>query len=80
MHEEGEVATLAGAATTPTLRRRGVQTALLHHRLTEAAASGSRLVVSRCGVGSPSQRNMERAGLGTAYTKVVWIKELPGRA
>lgn len=72
MYVDGDVATLAGAATMFTMRRRGVQRALLARRLRDAAAAGCTLVASRCGVGSPSQRNMERAGLRTAYTKVVW--------
>ncbi len=72
---DGDVATLAGAATVFTMRRRGVQAALLAQRLRDAADAGCNLVVSRCGVGSASQRNMERAGLRTAYTKVVWVQQ-----
>ena len=66
------VATLTGAATSPAFRGRGCQRALLGARLNDAACSGCDLVVSRCGVGSPSQRNLERAGLQTGYTKVIW--------
>ena len=66
------VATLAGAATTPNFRGRGCQRALLRARLNDAAEEGCDLVVSRCGVGSASQHNMERAGLRTGYTKVIW--------
>lgn len=66
------VATLTGAATIPAFRGRGCQRALLRARLNDAARSGCDLVVSRCGVGSPSQRNLERAGLQTGYTKVIW--------
>ncbi|MDQ3645477.1 MAG: GNAT family N-acetyltransferase [Actinomycetota bacterium] len=66
------VASLAGAATLPTQRGRGCQTALLHRRIADAHASGCALVVSRCTAGSISQRNMERAGLQVAYTKLIW--------
>lgn len=73
LHVDGDVATLAGAATVFTMRRRGVQGALLARRLSVAAELGCTLVLSRCAVGSVSQRNMERVGLRTAYTKVVWV-------
>jgi GNAT superfamily N-acetyltransferase len=66
------VATLAGGATLPEFRGRGCQTALLQRRMNDAARSGCDLIVSRCTVGSTSQRNMERVGLRTAYTKVIW--------
>jgi hypothetical protein len=39
-------------------------------------ALGATLVVSRCRANSTSQRNMEKAGLVTAYTKVVWEQVL----
>ena len=70
------VATLAGGATMFTLRGRGCQLALLNRRLLDAAEAGCELVVSRCAVGSISQRNMERAGLQTAYTKSIWEPRL----
>lgn len=66
------VASLAGGATVPKLRNRGVQGAVLGRRIADAAGLGCDLVVSRCGVGTISQRNLERAGLATAYTKIIW--------
>lgn len=66
------VASLAGGATMDTLRGRGCQKALLNRRLLDAQAAGCEIAVSRCGVGTPSQRNMERTGLRTAYTKSIW--------
>jgi GNAT superfamily N-acetyltransferase len=66
------VATLSGAATAPEFRGRGCQRALLRARINEAADLGCKLVVSRCGVGSPSQHNLEKAGLQLSYTKVIW--------
>ncbi len=75
------VATLTGVATTPAFRGRGCQRALLRARLNDAARAGCDLVVSRCGVGSTSQRNLERAGLQTGYTKVIWEQRgLPARS
>ncbi len=74
------VATLASAATLPEFRSRGVQTALLNHRLAIAADEGCDLIAGRCNVGSPSQRNLERAGLATAYTKIVFQHSWPRSA
>jgi GNAT superfamily N-acetyltransferase len=83
LYVHGGVATLNGAATAPAFRGRGCQRALLRARINEAARSGCKFVVSRCGVGSVSQRNLERAGLQLGYTKVIWehkgtaVKERP---
>jgi ribosomal protein S18 acetylase RimI-like enzyme len=63
---------LANASTLPEYRRRGVQTALIARRLADASAAGVELVCSGTAFGSPSQRNLERAGLHVAYTKAVW--------
>ena len=66
------VATLTGAATAPAFRGRGCQRVLLRARINQSADLGCKLAVSRCGVGSASQRNLERAGLQLSYTKVIW--------
>jgi GNAT superfamily N-acetyltransferase len=76
MYVDGRIASLAGGATVFTLRGRGCQSALLRYRIEHARALGASLVVSRCRANSTSQRNMERAGLVTAYTKVVWEQVL----
>jgi GNAT superfamily N-acetyltransferase len=65
---------LATAATLPERRGRGVQTALIRHRMAVAAAEGADLVVGQTAVGSGSQRTMERCGLRVAYTKSVWTQ------
>ena len=62
---------LALAATLPPFRRRGCQTALIAARVADAAAAGCELVFSLAEFASPSQRNLERAGLSLAYTKTV---------
>lgn len=72
LHIQDRVATLAGGATLPHCRGKGCQAAVIAHRLNVAGQMGCDLAVSRCAVGSPSQRNLERAGMTTAYTKVIW--------
>jgi GNAT superfamily N-acetyltransferase len=70
-------AILAGATTLPEFRGRGCQTALLRRRLADAAAAGCTLAVAEASPGSTSQRNMERSGLRTAYTKAIWLNRVP---
>lgn len=76
LHVADDVATLAGGATMYTLRGRGCQSVAINRRLIDAAEAGCRIAVTRCGVGTPSQRNMERSGFSTAYTKSVWQQQL----
>lgn len=63
---------LANASTLPDFRRRGVQSALIAARTSDAVAAGCDIVSSQAEFGSASQRNLERAGLQVAYTKAVW--------
>jgi hypothetical protein len=72
LHIEGSAATLAGGATLEALRGRGCQAVLLQRRLHDAAELGCDLVFGRGRSGSVSQRNMERAGLRTVFTKTIW--------
>ena len=51
------IAQFTGAATAPTHRRRGVQTALLSARLADAAAAGCDIAVVTTQPGSKSQQN-----------------------
>lgn len=67
-----KIGLLAAGATLPEYRGRGCQSALLRRRLADAAAAGCDLVIAEASPGSISQRNMERVGLRTAYTKVTW--------
>jgi GNAT superfamily N-acetyltransferase len=69
---DDDVGYLANASTLPEYRGRGVQTALIARRIVDAAAAGCDSVCSGAAFGSPSQRNLERAGLRVAYTKAVW--------
>jgi GNAT superfamily N-acetyltransferase len=63
----GLVAVLGGAATVPAARRSGAQTALLHHRLDQAAAAGADAATATAAAESPSVRNLARTGFGIHY-------------
>lgn len=66
------VALLAGASTIPSLRRRGLQGALLQARLGYAARAGCDIAMMGAEAGSNSQRNAERKGFRVAYTRTKW--------
>jgi GNAT superfamily N-acetyltransferase len=70
------VALIAGAATLPEYRRRGVHAALHHARLALARAAGCDLAAQGAEPGSTSQRNAERRGLQVAYTRAVLTRDL----
>lgn len=63
-------ATFFGTSTLAPFRRRGVQTALLHHRLHIAREVGCDLVRVIARPGSNSQRNIERFGFSMADTRI----------
>ena len=71
------VAWLSADATLPQFRRRGVQQALQAARLTLGAYEGCEMAVTEAVPGSPSQRNMERAGFRVAYTRVGLLAPMP---
>jgi GNAT superfamily N-acetyltransferase len=64
------VAGLFGASTLPAFRNRGVQTALLHARLSHAVEAGCDLAASLTQPGSTSQRNIMRQHFQVLYTRV----------
>jgi GNAT superfamily N-acetyltransferase len=66
------VALFAGAATIPEMRRRGLQSALLHERMRYASDHGCELAMMVAEAGSNSQRNAERQGFHIAYTRTKW--------
>lgn len=66
------VALFGGSATVPELRRRGLQTALLHTRMCYAFDHGCDLAMMVAQPGSDSQRNAERKGFRIAYTRTKW--------
>jgi len=63
------LASLYAAYTLPAFRGQGVQTALLHARLAAAAAAGCDLATVHTTPGTPSQRNVQRAGFQLVYTR-----------
>ncbi len=62
------VAMLGGMSTIPAERRRGVQAALLRHRLDHARRLGCDLVVTTAATGGASERNLLRHGFTPAFT------------
>jgi GNAT superfamily N-acetyltransferase len=68
------IAQFAGAATAPLHRRHGIQTALLSHRLADAAAEGCDLAVIVTQPGSRSQQNAQRRGFHFLYTRAILVK------
>jgi GNAT superfamily N-acetyltransferase len=70
MHDK--VALFGGSATIPELRRRGLQTALLHERMRYAFDHRCDLAMMAALPGSDSQRNAERKGFRIAYTRTKW--------
>ncbi len=68
------VAQLCGAATMPAHRRRGVQSALLVSRLTDAARRGCDIAVVTTQPGSKSQQNVQRQGFELLYTRAILVR------
>ena len=68
------IAQLTGAATAPTYRRRGVQSALLTARLRDAAKAGCDIAIVTTAPGSTSQKNVQSKGFHLLYTRAVLVK------
>lgn len=64
------IATLGGMSTLPVERRRGVQAALISHRIRLCHDAGCDLATSSTEPGSGSERNLARAGFRPLYDKV----------
>lgn len=62
---------LGAAATIPSARGRGVQTALVHHRLRLAVEAGCHIVGATASVGSTSSRVLARCGLSLVQEQ--WV-------
>ena len=69
------VALLAGAATLPEYRNRGVHAALHLARLAFARRSGCEFAAQGAEPGGTSQRNAERRGFRVAYTRAILVRE-----
>ena len=63
--------------TLPSERRRGVQAALIAHRVRLAVDAGCDLVVSSTVPANPSERNLVRAGFRPLYETVTLAKGPP---
>jgi GNAT superfamily N-acetyltransferase len=68
------IAQLAGAATLPGFRRRGVQAALFSRRLADARAAGCTLATVVTSPGTTSMANAVRQGFALLYARAVLIK------
>lgn len=68
------VAQLCGSATLPAYRRRGVQNALLRHRLMDARRSGCDVAVITTQPGSKSQQNAQRHGFELLYARAILVR------
>lgn len=75
LRRDGAIAQMCGAATLPAFRRRGIQTALLQHRLTDSRKAGCKLAVITTQPGSKSQENSQRRGFELLYTRAVLVRE-----
>jgi GNAT superfamily N-acetyltransferase len=74
MTPEDGIAWLGGAATVPSGRRRGVQGALVRHRMGVAQALGCDLAVVTAMPAGDSARNLARLGFTLAYCQAVLTK------
>jgi GNAT superfamily N-acetyltransferase len=72
VHVRDSVASIDAMGTVPDFRRRGCQRALLAHCMDEAACLGCDLIASQTRPSSTSEKNMARAGLRIAYTKILY--------
>ncbi len=77
---EHKMAAFFGAATRAEYRGQGIQAAFMQERLRITQNAGCDLAVTLTMPGTTSQRNVERAGFRTAYTKVVVSKKHPTSA
>jgi hypothetical protein len=68
------VALLAGSTTLSAHRRRGVQGALIAHRLHDAAARGATLAIITTAPGTQSQANVMKRGFTLAYSRALLVK------
>lgn len=64
---DGDLAEFGGGATLPEFRGRGVQQAMLRHRINEACAAGCSILVTEAEPGTGSTRNILRAGFEAAF-------------
>jgi GNAT superfamily N-acetyltransferase len=78
IERHGPLVCLFGMSTLPAHRHRGVQLALLAHRLERARALGAGIATIGSKPGVATERNAARMGFHVAYTKVILRKPEPG--
>lgn len=76
--EHGRIAALFGAVVEPEWRGRGVQRALIEHRLRFAAARRVRFATISSHPGVATERTARRGGFELVCTKVVLVRPEPG--
>ena len=69
------LATLGGMSTVPAERGRGVQAALIHHRLGVALGRDCRIATTRAVLDGASARNLERHGFTPQFVIHTWRTE-----
>lgn len=69
---------LASASTLPEYRGRGLQTALIRHRIAEARALGCEFIIGAADFESSSRTNQMACGLHMAYTAAWWTERAAG--
>lgn len=69
------IAQLCGASTLPAHRRRGIQSAVLAHRLAFAADAGCDLSTVTTLPGSKSQQNVQRQGYDLLFSRAILVRE-----
>lgn len=72
LYRGDKVGYCADAATVPAFRGRGLQTALLDRRITDATAAGVDFVCGGAFYLSASHRNMERVGMRVQFVRAIW--------
>ena len=80
MTVSGPIATLGGMSTLPAERRRGVQAALIVHRLRTAAALGCELATSSAEPESNSERNLVRHGFERRFLVETYVRQATATA
>ncbi|UFZ05058.1 hypothetical protein LQG66_01685 [Bradyrhizobium ontarionense] len=76
LYLDGDSAWLGMAATLPTSRKRGAQSALIARRIADAAALGKSWAFTETGIldgPNPSLANMERAGFECLHERTNWV-------
>ena len=67
---------LYNASTLPRWRRRGIHTALIRRRLSDAVRAEAQLIYTRVPQGSEAQRNLERNGFEVAYSSEQLVRPI----